>query len=208
MNNFIIRVFFFFFVSHCQFHLIALFLCKWSLQLQTNIQGSFLICQKKHFRWFFLRSLIRTWGTPCNLELGYTMQVWMTRIDLLLRNFLQTTRFRQNSYHSNIPLFLSWSRKRKISSPFSHWCYTYPILGFGLYQHIGMGCEPSSSSGYYQGEKKLSTVFSLWFVELSTTNIMSIKSDIEEINIQQFHLYVSTSELSSLCSHEPIQSLY
>lgn len=73
------------------------FFCNGSLQLQMSNQGSFLICQKKHFKWFYLRSLIRTWGTHYNLALGCTMLVWMTRIDLWQRNFLQTTRSRHYS---------------------------------------------------------------------------------------------------------------
>lgn len=66
----------------------------WSLLLQMNIQGSFLICLKKHCRWFCLKSLTKTWGILYNLASVYIMQAWMTKTDLWLRNFLQTTRFR------------------------------------------------------------------------------------------------------------------
>lgn len=69
-----------------------------SMQLRMNIQGSFLVYQKKNCRWFFIRLPIITWGTPCNLALDYTMLVWMTKIDPWLRNFLQTTRFRHFSF--------------------------------------------------------------------------------------------------------------
>ncbi|KAL6290801.1 hypothetical protein ACE6H2_008311 [Prunus campanulata] len=31
---------------------------------------------------------------------------------------------------------------------------SWKILGIGLYQPIGMGCKPSSSSGLYQGKAK------------------------------------------------------
>lgn len=83
-------------------------LCNWSLQLQMSIQGSFWVCQKKHYRWFFLRSLIRTWGTPYNLALGYIMQDWMKKIDLWLRNFLETTRFRHLSITWTLFYFFAW----------------------------------------------------------------------------------------------------
>lgn len=74
------------------FKLCVFMLC--SLQLQMNILGSSSVWQKKCCRWFSLRSLIRTSGTPYSLGLGCTMQVWMKEIDLWLRNFLQITRSR------------------------------------------------------------------------------------------------------------------
>ena len=72
-------------------------LYKCSMQPQMSNQDNFLAFQKKHYKWFFLKSLIKTCVTLYSLALGYTILDWMTRTDLWLRSFLQTTRFRQLS---------------------------------------------------------------------------------------------------------------
>ena len=33
------------------------------------------------------------------------------------------------------------------------------VVGIGLHEYVGMGCEPSSSFGYYQGEEQ--TIYGL-----------------------------------------------
>lgn len=46
-----------------------------------------------------------------------------------------------------------------ISVLFPHWALLVLVIGLGMYQYIGMGCKPSSSSSYYKGD--LSTIDSL-----------------------------------------------
>lgn len=120
--------------------IIIVVLFNWSLQLQMSTQDSFWVCQKNHYRWFFLRLLIRTWGILYNLALGYIMLGWMTRTDLWLKNFLQTTRFRQLLSKPNHFLI-----HRNISFPYK----AHAISGIGLHKYISMGSKSSSSFGYY-----------------------------------------------------------
>lgn len=121
-----------------------------------STRGSFWLYLKNHFKWYSPKLLTRTLDTLCNLVLGCITQDWMTRIDLWLRNFLPTTKFRQVFFNCGCMIGELTLIILICMSLFCPDIIFFMLSGFGLHQYISLGCEPSSPFSYHKGKLVLS----------------------------------------------------